>query len=476
MSLPVTRVAVVGHTNTGKTSLLRTLTRDVAFGEVASSPGTTRHVEAAALLVRGEPVLELYDTPGLEDASALLERLERTSDRHADGVERIRGFLESAAARGEFEQEAKVLRQVLASEAALYVVDARETMMGRHRDELTLLGYCARPLVPVLNFVASAESRESGWRELLARLGLHAVVAFDTVLFDLQGERRLYEKLQSMLETRHAALATLIEERTRQALALREAALTALADLLIDAAALTVRAPTGEEQVRAERAQWLRERVREREQRCVRELVETFAFRQEDFHDEGLAIVAGRWSRDLFAPETLREFGLTAGGGAVTGAAVGLGIDVLTGGLSLGAAALIGATAGALFSTLKAHGRLALERLRGHTLLQADEDTLRLLAGRGLQLVRVLLRRGHASLAPVSVAAHPTATPWSGGPLPAVLKAARHRPEWSALAEEGPARRASGGREAALAELTGLLGQWLDGAPAEGASPRALGP
>ena len=39
------RIAVVGHTNAGKTSLLRTLTRRAAFGEVSDRPGVTRHVE-----------------------------------------------------------------------------------------------------------------------------------------------------------------------------------------------------------------------------------------------------------------------------------------------------------------------------------------------------------------------------------------------------------------------------------------------
>jgi len=34
------KLAVVGHTNTGKTSLLRTLTRDVNFGEVSARPST----------------------------------------------------------------------------------------------------------------------------------------------------------------------------------------------------------------------------------------------------------------------------------------------------------------------------------------------------------------------------------------------------------------------------------------------------
>ena len=57
------KLAVVGHTNVGKTSLLRTLTRDIGFGEVSHRPSTTRHVEGARLSVDGEPLLELYDTP-----------------------------------------------------------------------------------------------------------------------------------------------------------------------------------------------------------------------------------------------------------------------------------------------------------------------------------------------------------------------------------------------------------------------------
>ncbi|KAG1243209.1 hypothetical protein G6F65_022555 [Rhizopus arrhizus] len=58
MADDVIKIAVVGHTNTGKTSLLRTLTRDTAFGEVADSPGTTRHVEGARLRLEGRAVLE----------------------------------------------------------------------------------------------------------------------------------------------------------------------------------------------------------------------------------------------------------------------------------------------------------------------------------------------------------------------------------------------------------------------------------
>ena len=64
-------LAVVGHTNTGKTSLLRTLLRDGAFGEVADAPSTTRHVERSAVSDGPDTLVYLYDTPGLEDAGGL---------------------------------------------------------------------------------------------------------------------------------------------------------------------------------------------------------------------------------------------------------------------------------------------------------------------------------------------------------------------------------------------------------------------
>ena len=66
--MPPLHLAIVGHTNTGKTSLLRTLLRDSQFGEVQNAAATTRHVEEAAIGAGGETLLLLYDTPGLEDA------------------------------------------------------------------------------------------------------------------------------------------------------------------------------------------------------------------------------------------------------------------------------------------------------------------------------------------------------------------------------------------------------------------------
>ena len=89
------KLAVVGHTNTGKTSILRTLLRDVYFGEVKNEAATTRHVEQAKLTdsQTGEDLVILYDTPGLEDASGLMDWLEDNTASRRDGIERLQQFL-----------------------------------------------------------------------------------------------------------------------------------------------------------------------------------------------------------------------------------------------------------------------------------------------------------------------------------------------------------------------------------------------
>ncbi|MCT5937372.1 DUF3482 domain-containing protein [Pseudomonas aeruginosa] len=341
-------LAVVGHTNTGKTSLLRTLTRDRGFGEVSHRPSTTRHVEGARLSVDGEALLELYDTPGLEDAIALLDyldALERPGER-LDGPERMARLLDSNEARGRFEQEAKVVRQLLASDAGLYVIDAREPVLAKYRDELAVLAGCGRPLLPVLNFVASPQHREEEWRAALARLGLHALVRFDSVAPPLDGERRLYESLALLLERARPQLDRLIADHETQAAARLRAGQRLIAELLVDVAACRRLVPGGESAVQ-EATRDLHQQVRKREQACVEALLRLYAFARDDARAADLPLLDGRWGDDLFNPETLRQLGIRLGGGVAAGAAAGAGIDLLVGGVTLGAAAALGATEGA---------------------------------------------------------------------------------------------------------------------------------
>ena len=430
----VLKVAVVGHTNTGKTSLMRTLTQDVSFGEVSDHPGTTRHVEGTALLVDGAPLIELYDTPGLEDSIGLLEHLDRLrGDRRKDWIDVIRDFLESAEAAGRFEQEAKSLCQVLASDVALYVIDARDRVLGKHKDELEILGRCARPVVPVLNFIVSADARTEAWRQHLMRANMHAVAEFDTVVLNETSEQRLFEKMLTLVEDYRPTLEVLIADRRRRRTDLIRASANMIADLLVDVAALTLTVGASDDQVAAMAG--LEQGVRDREQRCVDDLLALFRFRSGDYEADVVPVEDGKWGVDLFSPASLKQFGVHAGGGAAAGGLAGLAIDAMVGGLSLGAAAAIGATVGALWGSVESHGRWLADAVRGYGRLSVTDNTMRVLMIRELELVRSLLRRGHASQDKIRLAARAEEgrANWAKGALPETLDEARLHPDWSHL-------------------------------------------
>lgn len=316
------RLAVVGHTNTGKTSLLRTLTHDAGFGQVSDAPGTTRHVEGARLLLNGVAAVELYDTPGLEDGIGLLDYLDQlqtqTGSRH-DGPESIARFLDSPESKRRFEQEARVLRKLIACDAGLYVIDVRDPVLAKHKDELAILARCGKPLVPVLNFINDTHARKQDWKDTLARLGLHVVIEFDTVAPALDGEAQLYQKLALVLDTHAATLQALSEDVGVQRERRRNAAFALVADMLIDVAALRLSSQTDDDSVKSSTG-LMQDKVRQREQAGIKALLTHYRFRPEDYPGQPLPLEGGRWNMDLFNPQALLDTGIHVGKGFAAGA------------------------------------------------------------------------------------------------------------------------------------------------------------
>ncbi|MCJ8169609.1 GTPase/DUF3482 domain-containing protein [Atopomonas sediminilitoris] len=449
MNTTALRLAVVGHSNTGKTSLLRTLLRDRDFGQVADRAGTTRHVEGARLSIDGATALELFDTPGLEDPSGLRDYLDLLcpSSERLDGPARIERFLASSEASRRYEQEAKVLRQLSHSDAGLYVIDARDPVLGKHQDELALLSDCAKPLLPVLNFSAASHNRAAAWADALARAGLHAYVPFDTVAPAEGGEAQLYASLALLISHGKAALTRLTEHLAEQRQQRQHAGIRCIAELLLNSAALRHSVPSANA---AAALSELQNTLREREQHCVRNLLQLYGFHPDDALPDHLPLNAGRWGDDLFHPETLKQLGIKVGGGMAAGAASGVGIDLLFGGMTLGAAALLGAVAGGGLQTARNYGKRLIGKLKGHAELTVDDNLLRLLAARGLWLLAALDTRGHAATEALQ-GQTPTA-PWPDA-LPKPLRQARAHPQWCAWQEQATDEE----RQRAVSELAAVL-------------------
>lgn len=456
-------IAVVGHTNAGKTSLLRTLTRRANFGEVSQRPGTTRHVESADLEVNGQAAVRFFDTPGLEDAVALREHLAGL-DPQTTPPERIRNFLQGPEAHGVFEQEAKVLRTMLGIDAAFLVIDVREPVLPKFRDEIELLNSCARPVLPVLNFVRDAASREPAWKELLSAYGLHVQVRFDAAAPFVGAERELYTDLSTLLRDRRELLHSVVDSLAAEAAERRRTACARIAELLVDAAALRRTVPAEEFADTARRKALvaaLQKDVFDKAQRCTDDLLALYGFRQDDAGEAPLPLVEGRWTLDFFSPEAMKDAGLRLGKGAVIGAAVGVVADLAVAGISLGAGAAVGgAIGGAVSQGWGPFGRKLVNKLRDVHELTIEDGVLFAVVAWQLKLTRALEQRGHAATGRIAAETSATQDAPTRATAAAIRAArpARNHPEWESkgVATRGFWRPAPQ-REALAAELARTL-------------------
>lgn len=422
-------VAVVGHTNTGKTSLIRTLLRDDRFGEINDTAGTTRYVEKSIVFAGEDAVLNLYDTPGFEDSSALLQTLDKLSGKVETRTpsELLQTFVAQSDQYPDFVQETKVLRQSMQSDVLLYVIDVREPLLGKYRDEVEILSKAGKPILPVFNFIAGNRDALMRWREQMVQFNLHAALEFDTVAFDFEAEKRLYQKLQSLIERRYEALQALIDYRQKVWKNLLNAAARRIFRLLAGIACYRHEIAKAKD-IPEKDILSIQDFVRDAEQTALRDLLAIFAFTKVDVELKQLPVRDGRWELDIFSPQVLKDFGLGTGATALKGAAAGAGIDLVVGGLSLGAAAALGALLGAGWATLQRYRQELTALWRGHKWLCVDDNTVSLLYLRQRDLLHTLTRRGHASQNPLQLSDNePNTLPrqWQKA-----VKTMRRHPEW----------------------------------------------
>jgi hypothetical protein len=388
-------IALISHTNAGKTTLARTLLgRDV--GEVRDAPHVTDVAESHPLMTSAEgDVLRLTDTPGFGDSARLVQRL-RVADNPLGWL--LREVWDRYRDRPFWCSQQAVRSARDSADVVLYLVNAAEDPgdAGYVALEMQVLRWVAKPVIVLLNQVGPPRAAEDErrdierWRAHLAPHGIvNDVLAFDAFARCWVQERVLLDAIAGALPAdRRAALARLQAAWERASLERFDASMRVLAEELATAARDAE--PVGGET--ASTAQKLLRSVgvgrreadpaRERAMAALAERLDAAIRAATDrlitLHGlEGGATqaVLERMQENFAVPAQVDEGRAALFGSIVTGALTGLKADLAAGGLTFGAGMLVGGVVGGLAGAGLARG---VNVLRGaeHPAVRWSEDFL----------------------------------------------------------------------------------------------------
>jgi len=368
MSASAPVFAVVGRVNRGKSSIVSTLAADDSV-LIEARPGTTRRNRAYPMRIGDRTLYTLVDTPGFERPRQVLAWLREHETSTKDRAELVRLFLKKHEHTDAYPQECELLRPILDGAAILYVVDSSVPFSGAYEAETQILRWTGRPRMALINPIGEGVHTDE-WRRVLDQY-FSLVRVFDAHAADFEARIEVLRALRELAVEWQPALdegiRILCRDREQRIRACAEQLADALIDLLTASDELKLSPESDPAAHRDELSQRYQDRLRSREHKLHRELRRSFLHHQLQIRQSELS----GGGEDLFDTSTWSRLGLSrmqlAMTGAATGALVGGGIDLATGGASLLAGAAIGGAVG-LISTFAAWGSLAQIRVLGSSL------------------------------------------------------------------------------------------------------------
>jgi hypothetical protein len=336
--------AVLGAVNHGKSSVAATLAENDRV-RISPMPGETVECQRFSL---GE-LFVFFDTPGFQNAREALAEL-RPAAQAADPLSLFAAFIERHRGEPEFDAECRLFEPVVHGAGIVYVVDGSRPVLDIHGAEMELLRLTGAPRLAVINPTGS-DDHVAEWRR---RLGQHfnAVRDFNAMRAGFAERIELLETLAGIEQAWKPALMQGVQLLRDEWRARLDDAAQRIVDLLAELLQHRETAdapPEGEDAAPA--AEALKRRymaaLAEREARAHAALIELFGHHLV----KAGAMPDQLFADDLFSEATWSLLGLDSrqllAAGAMAGAAVGAGADLLSAGHTLLAGSAIGAALGA---------------------------------------------------------------------------------------------------------------------------------
>lgn len=345
------KFAVVGRSNKGKSSIVATLVENDEI-LIAPTPRTTLISQEFALKVGDRKLITLIDTPGFEEAPAVLEWLKQEPVAAHQRRQRIQAFYDTFQGSNRFTYECELLKPILAGAFILYVVDASHPYRPNFEAEFEILQWTGQPSIALLNQTGEGQWLMD-WQAALHQYFRKNLI-FNAHTARFRERIRILDELRFLSDAARPFLDEAIELLKNQHDSRLRMASHILAEFILDAIRYRSMIPVEAEDIlETEKARHLKEfydHIRKLERNSRLAIAEAFMFKSLESEEVELNPVAP--SDDLFGRETWEILGrsrtelITTGTAA--GALAGGTVDAAVGGASF----MIGAGVGALLGGL----------------------------------------------------------------------------------------------------------------------------
>lgn len=368
MAAKIPRLAIMGHPNAGKSSVVATLTENDRVA-IDNRAGTTTESDVYPVVIDGRTVIEFIDTPGFQNPNAILEWFQDNEDKR----DLARAFVTSHRADPLFSHDCALLEPVADGAGIIMVVDGSKRIKEKDRVEIELLRLTARPRMAILNNLTNQNRYMTQWQDALSK-AFNSVREFNAHRATYAERIKLLNALKSIDQRWEHLVQDAIDAFSMDWERRTDLAATTILELLKESLSYKVSKmvkdnklifQSGRDRVKAEITAEFEDGLRRLEIDAQEQIRSHFRHNVWNVTSDSIL------GQDLLSDEVGQALGLSrrqlALVGMAAGAASGITIDLATAGHSLGTGALIGAATGGVLGMVggKALAKFDIERAPG---------------------------------------------------------------------------------------------------------------
>jgi len=193
-------ITLSGHTCVGKTEWLSKLL-DAEVGEISPLIDTTKTIVWKSYTLPGceSPYIKISDVPGHQFSDDIFEKAKEELGPRPKARQMVKFVEKHKDEENEYQPDIKLLEHYLSCDVILYLVDCQNEPEVKIENEFELIRRLGRPVIAVLNFSkennGNAEKLINEWKELFKQEGARAVIQLDAFYKNPVGINELGEQL-----------------------------------------------------------------------------------------------------------------------------------------------------------------------------------------------------------------------------------------------------------------------------------------